>query len=290
MLDRLQVVSSHSKNSMAVTTAFAKGAHIPSVYATSQLINPNKYDTVAVYGLLRGLKRVWEAARRSGKDWIYIDNGYINAGHYAGYYSVTVNAFQHSGEGRFSRGEERFRKLKLKWEMEPMKLNGRHILVLPPTFVFGACVGVNAEEWTRDTLGKLRQHTDRPVKVRLKPNSLLENGKKAIVNTSLLEDLEGCHAVVTYNSKAAIECIVRGYCVLTSTKNCAYDMASDDLSLIDHPFYRSDRHRWLHTLAANQFTFEEMRRGICLRLLREDLESGAAPHLPPDEKLTHFFG
>jgi len=287
MLNRLRVVSSYGNHSMRVTAAFGLGARTPPVHAVG--CDLTKHETVVLYGLLRGLKKVWEAARSQGKDWIYIDNGYINSGHYDGYYSVTVNALQHSGEGRFDRGEERFRKLRMKWELEPMKSGGRHILILPPTFVFGRCVGIDADDWIRDTTTKLQKCTDRSIVVRRKPKSLLADGKRAVVRTTLLEDLEHCHAVVTYNSKAAIECIVRGYCVVTSTKNCAYGVAADDLTLIDRPFYSLDRQRWLHTLAANQFTLDEMKSGYCLEVLRKDLESGAVPHLPPDEKLTHFF-
>jgi len=291
MFNRVRVIASHSNNCSVISRAFAEGAQVKceSVSGLGLTVASSEYDSVAVYGLLRGLKEVRKQARDRGKDWLYIDKGYLNARHYTGYYSVTVNAFQYSGEGRFARGEERFKKLKVKWPMEPMKPVGKHILLLPPTVVFGRCVGIDADEWLDDTVEKLLECTDRPIVVRQKPNSLLTNGRKAVVNTTLAADLKDCHAVVTYNSKAAIECIVRGYAVLTCTKNCASDMASNDLSSIEIPFYKSDRHRWLCTLAANQFTLDEMKSGYCLEVLREDLETGAASHLPPDEEITHFF-
>jgi len=290
MLNRVRVISSHSNRCRTVSAAFAEGANAKQELVHQQeSYTSEEYDSVALYGLLRGLGDALEKVRRLGKDWLYMDRGYLNARHYTGYYSVTVNAFQHSGAGLFARGEERLKKLKMKWAMEPMKPVGKHILVLPPTFVFGRCVGIDADEWLDDTIEKLLKCTDRPIVVRQKPNSRLADGKKAVVNTKLAADLKDCHAVVTYNSKAAIECIVRGYPVLTCTKNCASDMASSDLSSIEIPFYKSDRRRWLATLAANQFTLHEMKSGYCLDVLREDLETGAVAHLSPDEKLTHFF-
>jgi len=288
MLDRLRVVTSHAHTSRTVTAAFAKGSRTPAVHAIN--CDLKNCDTVVMYGLLRGLLKVWKRTRDLKKDWIYIDNGYINSGHFDGYYSVTVNAFQCPGTGIFRRGEERFGRLKMKWALEPPKRNGRHILVLPPTHVFGSLVGINAQDWLKDTLQKLRSHSDRPIVVREKPGSLLPTGKRVIVRSSLDEDLKDCYAVVTYNSKAAIECLVKGYRIFTSTKNCAYDVASHDLATIDDPWDRPELHRWLWALAAQQFTLTEMETGYCLEVLREDLNSSAVPHLPPDEKLTHFFG
>jgi len=144
MLDRLRVVTSHSNHSRTITAAFAKGSRTPAVHAVN--CDLKKCDTVVMYGLLRGLLKVWHKTRSLKKDWIYIDNGYINSGHFNGYYSVTVNAFQHSGTGAYRRGEERFRRLKMPWALEPPKRKGRHILVLPPTHVFASLVGINAQD------------------------------------------------------------------------------------------------------------------------------------------------
>lgn len=284
------VVKSHARKSIVVSTAFAKGVGTVSKYVEEHKRNITMTrGTVVVYGMLRGLLSVIEAARRNKQDWIYLDNGYINPGYLDGYYSVTYNAFQHPGTGIYERGRERLGKLKLRWKMEQWKTSGNHILIFPPTRAFARLVGLDSEIWIEDTLKKLRMHTDRPIEVRRKPGSYLPNGVKIVITKALADDLEGCHAVVAYNSKACVEAVVRGYPVFVSTKCCAWGMGLDDIGEIEFPIYEPDRRMWLETLAANQFTLEEMRTRNLVELLDEDRKQNLTIPPPLDEKISHFF-
>lgn len=300
-VSRIRVISTRARNSRIISQAFATGVkrtvHLPidhfrRVKELARAKSCDSTEIIVTYGMLRGQLQVLEWAWENQKEWIYIDNGYINSGHHNGYYSVTWNAFQHTGGGFYERGAERLQNLNLKWEMEDWKKGGKHILVLPPTWVFGDLVGVHFEKWVRNTKSKLEMHTDRPIVVRQKPNSKLPDGTKVPPNKrTLQEDLEGCHAVVSYNSKAAIECVLRGYPVFTPTPCCVSAVALDDISVIETPLYstRDERLLWLQALAANQYTLDEMRSGLVVRWMQEDRRAEETAFSLRGKPSKHFF-
>ena len=290
---RIRVITSRAKNSRTISQAFADGIGVMAIAPKEHMrINAGQpADVIVSYGMLRDLLIGVKWAWRNYKCWIYLDNGYINSGHYDGYYSVTWNAFQHTGEGYYERGEERLKKLNLKWEMESMKKGGEHILVLPPTWIFGSLVGVDYQKWTLDTVAKLQKHTERPIKIRHKPGSRLPTGQIPKDGKTLVQDLEGCHAVVTYNTKAAIECHMRGYPVFSSTNGCVNAVGLDSLDCIEAPLYPSDEERvaWLQSLAANQYTLDEMRSGQVMEWMLEDMRGEDAAIARLGEPKEHFY-
>ena len=314
-----RVIHTIHKNSRYICAAFAEGLEDQStqVHTYWREKEGDCDEDIVIYGLLRGLLKVWQKTRENGKNWIYIDNGYFKKGHYHGYYSVTYNSFQHPGTGAYSRGEKRLAQLGL--EIEPWKRKGREILILPPTFGFATLVGFKSEQWIRDTKKILGNVTERPVRVRYKPGRD-RGGKPDYYKVRhprtgqrvrmpipeqgpppppLREDLEHVHAVVTYNSKAAMEAALLGYPVFVNTPCSAYGVGSTDLSSIDNPQYPPDRERWLANLAANQWNIEEMRSGQCYEEIMDDLRNKRTipPHpnarvtksfmLPLEERITH---
>ena len=220
--------------------------------------------------------------------WLYVDNGYFRSGHFLGYYSATWNAFQHTGFGVYERGKERYDSLVMCHQLKPWKKAGDYILVLPPTEVFSSLQGFTPVEWLADTEKKLKKYTDRPMRVRAKPGSIL-GGVQVPEGPSLEVDLARAYAVVSYNSKATIQAIIEGVPVFTPTPCCTYSMAHDSLYNIEEPYYPDDRERWLHALAANQFTLEEMRSGYCTRVLMEDIQSGHRIRPHPAGELQIYF-
>ena len=66
-------------------------------------------------------------------------------------------------------------------------------------------------------------------------------------------------------------------------------MGLDDIGEIEFPIYEPDRRMWLETLAANQFTLEEMRTRNLVELLDEDRKQNLTIPPPLDEKISHFF-
>jgi hypothetical protein len=214
-IPEITAVHSTHQPSKIITKAFAKGANCPWVSVESYKGGP-----IAIYGLARGLQGVLERSRPH--DAIRIDHGYIQAGHYDGYYSVTKNALQHTGEGEY--GPERLDPIRP--EMRPMR-RGNHILILPPSRLLAPFIDLDVDDWIATYQ---RIPTERPIRVREKYNDRTKVGSR----TPLEDDLRGCHAVVTYNSKVAIKAACQGISVFVSDACCASRIAQP-MFTIDNP-------------------------------------------------------
>jgi hypothetical protein len=240
-LSGLSAVYSTHPPAKIVTQAFARGAKCPWIPAKDYKEGP-----VAIYGLARGLFDVWNIAKKH--TCIRIDHGYINPGHYDGYYAVTKDVIQHTGEGDY----DAKRLDPIRPELKPMR-HGEHILLLPPSRLLAPYIGLDVDDWI-ETYKKIP--TDRPIRVREKFNDRTGEGS----TTPLEEDLKDCHAVVTFNSKVSIRACCEGISVFVSDPCCATRIAQP-MFTIDNPDLNIDREGWLRALSYNQFTLDEMRKG-----------------------------
>jgi hypothetical protein len=229
-----------------VGTAFAMGG--PVRRAPAKELLPG---AAVFYGILRGCGPLLHRAIQLGRDWFYIDNGYLKPGHYDGFYRVTKNAYQHRGEGN---GDfERLRELNI--SPRPWQKDGRHVVVCPPGEVYCQHHGMSAAGWLNDTLQTLAANTDREIRVRKKGT-----------DRPLAEDLKGAHALVTHASNTAVEAIVAGVPAFVTGASPARAMGNTMLREIERPVY-AERMEWLAVLAANQWTLDEMRAGTAWRAL-----------------------
>ena len=245
------IYSSGHIHSATVTGALAQGTRFAWVTGARKLA-PGGMIT---YGSLRGLDLLLATARREGRDWVYLDNGYFRPsnhahGDYSGYYRMTLNALQHDGRG--AAAPNRWRALKRPiHDWRPARA-ANVVLVCPPGERFAALQGFSARDWLVTTMGTLRAHTDRAIVVRekLSPGAI-----------SLAEQFKTTHALVTYNSNAAVEALLYGVPVFCTNPCAAACMGERDVSLIETPSYPDNREQWAANLAAHQWTREEMRNG-----------------------------
>jgi hypothetical protein len=231
-----------------VGTAFAMGGGLRRAPVKELLPG-----AAVFYGILRGAGPLLHKAIQLGRDWFYIDNGYLKPGHYDGYYRVTKNAYQHRGEGKgdFDR---------LRWlgvTVAPWRKDGGHVVVCPPGEVYCRHHGMSAAGWLQDTLTVLSANTDREIRVRKKGST-----------EPLAEDLKGAHALVTHASNTAVDAIVAGVPAFVTGASPARAMGNMMLREIERPVY-GERMEWLAVLAANQWTLDEMRQGTAWRALNE---------------------
>lgn len=128
------------------------------------------------------------------------------------------------------------------------------------------------------TINKIKQHTDRPIRVRMHPfrqerqkevlrkfnldvstntqgAGLLEGGK------GLAEDFSKAYAVVGFNSNALTESICEGIPTFSMCpSSMAWDCSNKDLKNIENPTY-FDRQQWLNNLGYCQWREDEIERG-----------------------------
>lgn len=204
---------------------------------------------------LFGSAKIWpllQLAQAEGRTWYYGDHRYL--GPVFSRFRITRNNYQVDGSGPPDYG--RLRQLGIR--ARPWRKNGRHILICLQGTAQYELMGTSLAEWLSGTLKGLEAATDRLIRVRSRRES-----------KPLALDLVNCWAVVTWSSNAAVDALVAGVPVfVTAPFAAAYSMGpARDLCHIDTPLYPDDRDRWLASLAANQWTIDEMRAGRAWRAL-----------------------
>lgn len=221
-------------------------------------------DTIPIVGCtpqFRGFIEQWETA---GRQWIYWDRGYLRRvfatwlpkgagiGIQMGFYRWHINRPQ-MGQV-YDVPDDRWRALKLDTEVRPWNKNGRSIVVadtLPDYWNL-----FSDPNWTKRTVERLKQYTDRPIIVRDKESKV-----------PLYDQLRDAHCLVAHGSIAAVESVVMGCPVFVAPISAAALVGQTDLSKIETPIY-PERMPWLHSLAYCQFTEKELVDGTLWRLIR----------------------
>lgn len=206
---------------------------------------------------------------QQGRDYYYIDTGYLGISRYKKWHRVVKNGVQHS-EINYDMPCDRFKNLassKPYLKFSGWKKDGRSILLVTPSEKPCKFYGIQKEEWVNTTLQKLKQHTDRPIVVRNK-TPRQERIKDTIYHQIQRDNV---FAVVTYNSIAAVEAIGYGVPAFTDTLTAADTFCLKDLTRIENPLYEDKEkiEKWQHWLAYCQYTVDEMRDGTVFNLIKE---------------------
>lgn len=208
-------------------------------------------DGAAVfYGVDESNVAIWRAVRERGDDYYYIDNSVFDSARQT-YFRVTKNRLQHSGIG--TSDGKRFAALGI--EIKPWRAAGKHIVVCPQSMPFMRTVVGYDGIWESAAVAKLKSVTTRSIRVRdWSPN-------KGALAATLGEDLVDAHALMTWSSAAAVTAIVSGVPAIVESTDCAAaPMAGDLGSLEELPM--PARENWCGVLADNEWTLDEMQRGM----------------------------
>ena len=217
------------------------------------------------YGVTPRQRGLFMAVQNSGDDWYYVDNGYAPSAvkKYNNLpleiFRITKNAAQ--CDGVTGPGNPMRRDIYMP-EIKPWTNSGREVLVCVQSEWHHTVWGEPRNIWLDRTLAALAGHTDRPVIVRDKP--LREPD-----TVPLRQALKTAWAVVTYNSRVAIEAVLAGVPAFVAVPCAASPMAHETLSLIEHPMRPDGRAEWAAILAANQWTALEIQSGKAWRELQE---------------------
>lgn len=233
-------------------------------------------------GLIRGthkLKPFFETNR-----WYYFDQPYFYYTHYQNHkdfndqwYRINVNDVQTTKIDDNPKHMERYNKLletsPEEIELQNWRTSGSHILVIPPSFHTARWFGINENKWVHDTVNKIKQHTDRPIKIRYKyKDGLKFGGPKERVDSDkpLSEDLVDCWAMVSFHSMCASHAVRRGIPSFASEHSPAAPVSYSlsKLDRIENPLM-NEREKWMATLLGSQFKLEEMKSGMAYRYLNE---------------------
>jgi len=243
---------------------FAKGANLPiRDYSDDIGDSPVLIRSIAKRNLI-------QQRLKDNQTFYYMDSGYI--GNYPGeinprgikiFHRIVKNGLQHNEI--IPRPADRWERLKTK--VHKQKRNGNHILLVLPSEKPCKFYNIDLETWTSETIDKIKENTDRPVVVRKKPSR-----SERIKQKSIYQDLEKCHAMVTFNSIAAVESVIYGVPAFTLAPTAADPVCDKDLTLLENPtLHHIDKlHAWAHHLAYGQFHIDEMKNGTAYRILTNE--------------------
>lgn len=256
------------KKGMAICEAFAAGCG-------GKVMPPGTADWLApgdafFYGTTPDNHFLLKQAIKEGRTWFYADNAY-----YFGrgkFFRVSRGQLQHSGRGVVHPDRWRAHRLSI----QPWRRGGRHVVIASQSDLWHQKHhGRTRRAWADDIAAELRQHTDRSIKICLKPEA--KDMRPDQPHSPKLEELlQGAHALVVHTSSAAVAAVINGVPVFTTAPCCATVMGKDRLSEIEDPAYPEDRERWLAVLAANQWTIAEMKDGTAWRALNDEAARACA--------------
>jgi hypothetical protein len=218
---------------------------------------------IVLRGILKHkiMKRCWQDKR----DFYYIDTGYwgnerttSNPNGWKYWHRIVKNDVQHSEI--VDRPDDRWKKLN--YSIEKRKA-GRHILLVTPSEKPCKFYGINRDQWVKETIETIKQYTDRPIRIRDKAP------REQRITSTIFEELTDCHALVTYQSIAAVESVLYGVPAFTLAPTAADPVCDKDLSLIETPTQQdADKiYKWACHLAYGQYHIDEFKDGTALKLL-----------------------
>jgi hypothetical protein len=207
---------------------------------------------VALFGHV-DLFPLLRTAQADGRNWYYGDKAYFNRGDY---YRITKNAYMHDCSGEAT--PKRFESLNFSvsdWQ------TGSEILLCPQSDAFYRLHGTTQAQWIAETTAELMKYTDRQIAVHYKNTAL--NAEKR-----LKERLNNVWAVVVYTSMAGAQAVLHGVPCFATADCVSAKFGSMDLSSIESPRKPGNREQMAWVLADNQWTFDEIRRGIAWQKLK----------------------
>lgn len=154
-------------------------------------------------------------------------------------------------------------------KLKDWRNNGSHILICPSSDTVTRWVDKNLNEnsWVKETIHNIKQHSDRPIRVRRKPR----NGKSSgpmVESVPLEDDLRNCWAVVTSCSIVGAQAAIAGIPVFCHAFSPAAAIGNFDLADIEKP-RMPERQAWLNTLSYRQFTKAELGNGFAKEILHQ---------------------
>jgi len=232
---------------------------------------------IAIFqGLIRGTKAVHDVCVRDNIDWYYFDQPYFFSNDYKQsdtgdtWYRICKNNTQKNYIEKSRAVNTRFEILmnrlpqKCRDELtpKPWQYEGKHILVIPPSYHTARWYGIDRIDWEKDIVKKIKKHTRRDIVVRqkFKDDADWSPDRK---ETPLSEDLKDCYAMVSFHSMCAVHAVMAGVPSYCSEHSPAYpvSLGLNELDQIKDPLYTGERNDWVKSLMCAQFTVDEMQKG-----------------------------
>ena len=234
-----------------------------------------KYDIImdGMTPVLRGILKykIMQKCLADHKDFYYVDSGYvgnnINRLNPMGnklYHRIVKNDLQQT-EIR-PRPNDRWQALGINLQSRKF---GKKIIIAAPDEKPCRYYGIDQAQWVQQTIEEIKKYTNRPVEVRQRAPKRVDRVSTAPLQQVLTQDV---HALVTFNSVAAVESILSGVpAFVLAPSHIAQPVANTQLSQIENPYWpdKDKLNAWCHSMAYGQYHVRELRDGTAFRMMQE---------------------
>lgn len=225
-------------------------------------------DIAVVFGVYKSRVKIsWprgkviEKQLAAGKPVLVLETGYINRGdgednHYAaGFNGLNGRADFKNKNMPADRAEKLGVRLKDRQYGEKILLCGQ----VPQD---ASVDHIDIARWLNDARDEIKSRTSREIVFKTHPQAQVGPIEGCGYTTKpLLEAIQGCQCVVTFNSNAAVEAVIEGVPVFAfDAGSMALAVANTEWDALDSPAL-PDRTQWLSDLAYCQWNLDEMRSG-----------------------------
>jgi hypothetical protein len=251
--DNLKYFSNPHKVLQKVLPILSKSTNIE---VTDEISTNYTYLTVGPWKYSKERQKVFDKGH-----FIHYDKGYFFNTKAASTFRLSYNNLQESYI--FDHDDKRISNYNI--DIKPWKKQGDYILIVAPDeFPIKYYTEFNNEyEWTSWLKHELRKYTDRKIFIRYKET------RKLRTDDPFVKYLDNAFAVITHQSLACIESICEGVPVFNLAPSCCDNMALQDISKIEQPFYPDNRWEWIKSLSYGQFSIEELENGFAINQLKE---------------------
>ena len=204
-----------------------------------------------------------EICKRHDLKFYNFDSGYFGNGKRKTIFRLSVNNFQNVSP-IIDRPSDRWEQLNI--DQHSFK-QGSTIVIVPPDRKIVHTLGLGSEDqWIEDTILKIKNLTDRPIRIRKRPEPRAD---RVVSNTfkDFIKDDTFC--VIGYSSNALVEAAMHDIPVISlghSATKSLYSFQLDDIERIK-PAYPSDKQAWLNHLAYSQFNRDELLSGYAWEVI-----------------------
>ena len=260
-------LSDHGNDEYVNVLATAAGGVITN---TDEFNFSSNHNPIVLRSILKN--KIMSQCREAGRDFYYIDSGYL--GNTASprnqlgrklWHRIVKNGLQHTKMR--TRPADRLNRIGLSWSRQ--RLWGSKIIVAAPDEKPCRHYGVDLDSWIANTVTTLKQHTDREIIVRQRIKNKAVRMMHDPLSKVLTQDI---HALVAFNSNAAVEAIIAGVpAFVLAPEHAAMPVALQDLSMIETPFWPDLDliHQWLCHLSYCQFHVSELRHTKIWNIVNE---------------------
>ena len=255
-----------SKGNDEYISSFAQGCNS----AITDIANFD-YDSGKNPIVLRGIlkHKIMNQCWAEGRDFYYVDSGYfgnspslLNPHGWKVWHRIVKNNLQHGDI--VARPDDRWKRFNIKLQSRKV---GSKIIVAAPDEKPCKFYNIDQQQWISETVETIKKYTDRTVIVRQRAPNRIDRIQSDPLYKILQDDV---HALVTFNSVAAVESIMLGVPAFTlAPANAAAPVANQSLSQIDCPYWpdQDKLYAWACHLAYGQFHISELQNGTAYRIL-----------------------